>query len=87
MRVVFSVRFVKQLAKADTALVELVYAAVEEFRDVRNHKSLKVHKLKGTLKNVYAFSVTYKVRVLFYYPEKGVAEILMFGTHDETYGN
>lgn len=85
MKVVFSTRFVKQLAKTDSALAEVIYEAVEKFKDTRNHKTLKVHKLKGSLKNVYAFSATYKIRVLFYYPKKGVAELVMFGPHDDTY--
>lgn len=85
MKVVFSKRFIKQLAKTEPELAEEVYQAVEQFRSIKNHHTLKVHKLKGVLKDVYAFSVNYRVRVLFYYPEKGVAELVMFGTHDESY--
>lgn len=85
MKVVFSKRFVKQLAKTDVALAEEVYQAVEQFRSIKNHQTLKVHKLKGVLKDVYAFSVNYRVRVLFYYPKKDVAELVMFGGHDESY--
>jgi mRNA-degrading endonuclease YafQ of YafQ-DinJ toxin-antitoxin module len=85
MKVVFSTRFIKQLAKAEDSLADLIYMAVEKFQDRRNHKALKVHKLTGKLSRVYAFSATYRVRIIFYYPEKGVAELVMFGTHDETY--
>jgi len=85
MKVVYAARFLKQLAKTDDVLAEEVYVAIERFENKENHKALKVHKLKGTLKSVYAFSVNYKIRVLFYYPEKDVAELVMLGTHDEVY--
>ncbi len=85
MKVVYASRFLKQLAKTDDVLVEEIYTAIESFKNKINHKALKVHKLKGTLKNVHAFSVNYKIRVLFYYPEKDVAELVMLGTHDEVY--
>lgn len=85
MKVVYSRRFVKQLTKTDDILLDLVYEAIEKFKDTHNHKTLKVHKLKGSLKDVYAFSVSYKIRVLFFYPEKNVAELIMLGSHDEAY--
>lgn len=85
MKVVYATRFVKQLAKAEEPLADAIYEAVEKFKDARNHKSLKVHKLKGRLSSMYAFSATYKIRILFYYPEKNVAEMVMFATHDEMY--
>lgn len=84
-KVVYSTRFVRQVARTDAALAELVYEAVEKFKDERNHKALKVHKLKGVLKSAYSFSVTHKVRVVFFYPEKGVAELVMLGSHDDIY--
>lgn len=49
-----------------------------------NAESLKVHKLKGSLKDCYAFTLTYDLRVIF--QKKGNLIILAnIGSHDEVY--
>lgn len=40
---------------------------IEQFKDPTNHKSLKVHKLSGRLKERFGFSVNYKIRIIFSY--------------------
>lgn len=66
------------------ALQEEVANKVHDFRDVSNHKSLKVHKLSGRLNSRYAFSVDYQTRVIFVYlPTKPrEAYLLSVGNHD-----
>lgn len=54
------------------------------FTDPDNHERLRVHKLKGKLKHLYAFSVTYSHRVVFSYIE-GDDDTVIFiaiGSHD-----
>lgn len=46
--------------------------------------SLKVHKLKGELKDRYAFSLTYDLRVTFKRIEN-VILLLNIGSHNEVY--
>ena len=47
-------------------------------------KSLRIHKLKGGLKDCYAFSLTYDLRVIF--QKRGNQIILAnIGSHDEVY--
>lgn len=47
-------------------------------------KSLRIHKLKGNLKDCYAFSLTYDLRVIF--QKRGNLIILAnIGSHDEIY--
>ena len=48
---------------------------------------LKTHKLSGKLKDLWSFSVTYNIRVVFYFthekPEKAI--FVNIGNHDEVY--
>ena len=48
---------------------------------------LKTHKLSGKLKGLWSFSVTYNIRVVFYFTnDKPVKAIFVnIGDHDEVY--
>ena len=48
-------------------------------------RSLKTHKLGGKLKDSLAFSLTHDLRVVFYFPQPGVAELENIGPHDKVY--
>jgi len=47
-------------------------------------QSLKIHKLKGSLKECYAFSLTHDLRVVFSW-EGGKIILNNIGSHDEVY--
>jgi addiction module RelE/StbE family toxin len=49
------------------------------------HPLLKTHKLKGKLKECYAFTVEYDLRIVFYFEDSSHAVFLSLGTHDEVY--
>ena len=55
------------------------------FRNKENHQKLKVHKLHGDMKNFFAFSVNYKIRIVFEYESKKTVNLLYVGGHDEVY--
>ncbi len=74
-------QFSRQLKKLDGALRDEVIEKVELFADEKNHKLLKVHKLKGSLKNRYSFSIDYKHRIVFKYINKKEAVLLAIGDH------
>ncbi len=74
--------FIQAFGALESFLKEEVLARIEEFKDLRNHRRLKVHKLHGRLKGRYSFSVNYRYRVIFTYPEKGVARLHAVGDHD-----
>ena len=60
-----------------------VYEKIELFKNKGNHAQLKVHKLKGELKNKYSFSVNYKIRIVFeYILSKTEVALLSIGDHD-----
>lgn len=47
---------------------------------------LKTHKLTGTLKGLWAFSIDYDCRVVFSFLKKKKAALLIdIGTHDQVY--
>jgi mRNA-degrading endonuclease YafQ of YafQ-DinJ toxin-antitoxin module len=58
---------------------------IKSFQDKEIHVSLKVHKLKGGLSNTFAFSVNYKIRIIFEYENKKVVNLLLVGSHDQVY--
>ena len=52
------------------------------------HRSLRTHKLKGELKDSWACSAGYDLRIVFrFVPHQGSEAILLesVGTHDEVY--
>ena len=73
--------FLRILKKTDLALRIEVYEKAELFRHRKNHSILKVHKLKGAFKGLYAFSVNFKFRVIFEYESSDAATLIDFGDH------
>lgn len=47
--------------------------------------ALKTHKLSGRLKDLWAFSLGYDLRVVFYFFSPDQAVFVDIGTHDEVY--
>ena len=84
MEVSFSPTFVRMYKTLSKNLQEEVESKIELFKNLRNHKILKVHKLSGRLKGRQSFSVNYKTRVVFMYlPTKSrEACLLAVGDHD-----
>jgi plasmid maintenance system killer protein len=74
--------FVKTIGDLEISLQEEIIEKIELFRDPRNHRQLKVHKLNGPLKKCYSFSVNYKYRVIFEYLSKKEAVLFDVGDHD-----
>ncbi|OHA47434.1 MAG: hypothetical protein A2541_02325 [Candidatus Taylorbacteria bacterium RIFOXYD2_FULL_36_9] len=68
--------------EAEVSLQGEIKEKIVLFRNRSNHKSLKVHKLHGTLKGCYSFSVNYKIRIVFEYLSKKEVSLLAVGDHD-----
>jgi plasmid maintenance system killer protein len=79
---VYAPIFIRQLNKLDKNLQEEAIEKLAFFEDIKNHKQLKVHKLKGKMKDVYSFSVNYKYRIVFSYSTNNSVSILSIGDHD-----
>ena len=69
----------------EPALQEEVKERIFLFKNENNHKSLKVHKLSGRLAGRFAFSVNYKIRIVFGYEDKKTVNLLYVGSHDGVY--
>lgn len=78
----FKRTFVKQMHKLENGLMEEVFEKIQLFKDTKNHKSLKVHKLHGGFSDCFSFSVNYKTRVVFEYETKTNVTLLAIGDHD-----
>lgn len=74
--------FVREFKKMSPSFREEALERIEQFKKVENHQKLKVHKLKGQLKEYYSFSVTYSHRIVFEYQSKDTAVLLAIGDHD-----
>ena len=82
MKVLFKPVFVRKFNKLELALQEEVLEKIELLGSIKNHKQLKVHRLKGRLSDRYSFSVNYKTRVVFHYQSKKEIVLLSTGDHD-----
>ena len=74
--------FVKAFNDLEPDLQEEVIQKIELFRDRKNHRQLGVHKLRGKLADRYAFSVNYKIRVVFHYLNPDTVNCVAVGDHD-----
>ncbi len=81
----YSSRFIRVFRKIDSELQEEVIEKVELLKNPERHKKLKVHKLSGKLKNIWSFSVNYRIRITFSKPKKNVIVLETVGTHEEVY--
>jgi mRNA-degrading endonuclease YafQ of YafQ-DinJ toxin-antitoxin module len=82
MKVYFKPTFIRKFKQLEMALRDEAMEKIELFKDEKNHKQLKVHKLQGALSGRYSFSVNYKTRIVFSYLSKNEAVLLTVGDHD-----
>lgn len=69
-------------AKLNTNLQVKVERVIAGLEIEDNHKSLKVHKLKGHFKDKYSCSLDYKNRIVFEYLNDEEIILLAVGSHD-----
>lgn len=83
----FSPKLLKELRslrRKDKNLFERIGKQLALFQKDPNHNSLRLHKLKGNLKNVWSISIDKNYRIL-YIDEGDSAYFFGLGTHDEVY--
>ena len=82
MEVSFSPSFLRTLKTLPLPLREMALEKIDLFQDPSRHAVLKVHKLRGRLRECYAFSVNYQFRIVFAYVGKPRrAYLLAIGDH------
>lgn len=85
IQVLYAPIFVRMYKGLPPLLKEEVKDKIQLFQNKENHEKLKVHKLKGGLKNTYAFSINYQIRIVFEYGNKNIVNLLYVGDHDGLY--
>jgi addiction module RelE/StbE family toxin len=83
-----SIHFNRSLKKWARKKPEIIPAIVEKillFSIDKNTPSLALHKLSGTLKEHWAFSIEYNLRIIFRYTNDGNILFVDIGSHDEVY--
>ena len=78
------------MIRKNPAFRPLIEKTVRQLAEDPFHPSLRTHKLKGDLSNVWSCSIDYSNRVLFEFiedPEQQKHAILLLnlGSHDEVY--
>ena len=82
LTIFFKPTFVRQYQKLEPQLQEEILEKIGLFKNPKNHKRLKVHKLTGQLSDRYSFSVNYKILIVFLYIYKKEAILLALGDHN-----
>jgi len=82
IKIIYAPNFIRQFKKLPDGFRDEVVEKIEIFKDISNHKILKVHKLNGQYKNCYSFSVNYDYRIVFQYESKNEVALLVIGDHD-----
>ena len=81
MEVFYTSRFAREAKKMPRHLRTTVEGRVELFK--RNHfdPKLKTHKLAGSLKDFWSFSIDYRYRIIFEFVESEKALFHSIGDH------
>lgn len=74
----------KRLGKSDE-LTEKFKSKIKLFEEDPFNPILRTHKLSGILKEYWAFSIDYNLRVIFKFIDSNTALLIDIGTHDEVY--
>ena len=85
MKINLSKNFNKSLNRLDSELQKKVLLKLRIFKEDWKHPSLKTHKLKGELDEIWSFRITYSVRVLFYFEKEDIILVLDIGQHNDIY--
>lgn len=83
--VIHSKRAYKKKIKGDPNLEILFKEKLVTFVNDPFNTSLRTHKLSGKLSDVWSFSLTFKIRITFYFVEQDKVVFESIGSHDEVY--
>ena len=84
MRVTASTRFLRRAKKLREPHATMLRAALRRFASDPGDPLLRVHKLKGDLRDYWAFSVDEDLRVLYRWEGESVS-LVNLGSHDEVF--
>lgn len=82
MTIRYSSRFIRELKKLTKEKQKLAVNREEIFRKYPFDPRLKTHKLSGSLRGYWAFSLTYSDRVVFRFIKRDEVIFYKIGSHD-----
>ena len=85
MKIDFSSNFLKKSKKLTKKEKVVLSEKIEIFRKDPFDPRLKTHPLKGRLKGMYSFSLTYSKRTTFVFVGKNKILFINVGSHGEVY--
>lgn len=81
MHVSYTPTFIRAYKNLSVELQQEVKERIELFKKNPHHPYLKTHKLKGTLKGRWSFSINFEYRIVFIYLSSNEAAFLTCGDH------
>ncbi len=85
VKVYYKPTFIRMYNKLPAGLQEETIARIELFKDIKNHRFIRVHKLKGKLRKYYGFWVDFHNRITFEYLSDDEVVLLTVGDHPDVY--
>lgn len=82
MKIIYSTNFEREYRKLTASVKDIAEAQEKIFRTDPFDPRLKTHKLRGRLKEFWAFSIDYKHRIIFEFTHDKVVYFHSVGTHD-----
>lgn len=82
MKIIYSGKFIKEYRKLPKQIKLLAEEKETIFKQNPFDFRLKTHKLKGKLKEFYAFSVAYSWRIIFHFESEDIVGFDTIGTHE-----
>ena len=86
MRIIYSKRFIKQLAKQPIKVEKVLKNRLTLFKEDMYHPMLHNHALQGSLKGYYSINITGDVRALYEIINDEAYLYDLIGTHSQLYG-
>jgi mRNA-degrading endonuclease YafQ of YafQ-DinJ toxin-antitoxin module len=81
MEFLYTAKFLRSLKKLSPEIQNDIISSVEEFKILKNHQKLNLHKLHGEMKKYHAFSANFYYRIVIKI-EKDKMYFMDVGTHD-----
>lgn len=78
----YSADFAKQFRKLPPAVQQAAIAKEKIFRENPLHPSLRLHALKGKLRELFSISLTINYRIIFIRKPNGDIIFISIGKHD-----
>ena len=88
MNVIFDTKLVsdlKKLKRGNKRLAELILKKMELFKLKQDLPSLRLHKLTGSMRDLWSISINESIRMIFYYVDENTVNFIDIGKHEEVY--